>query len=373
MFSNREYLLHTFLFVVTLLATTLAGGEWLYGKSILGSGDHALTWEYFLRSFQFSVPFLGILLIHELGHLFASIHHKIRSSLPYFIPAWFGFLGAPSIGTFGAIIRIKTFINSRRKYFDIGVAGPIAGFILAFGVLIYGFTHLPEADYIYEIHPEYQDPDFKGHSAEEGYMIFELGYNLLFYVLEKTLADPERMPNMMEVIHYPYLFAGYLALFFTALNLLPIGQLDGGHVVFGLFPKLHRQISLSAYICFIFYAGLGVLDPFGELNTIVFHMVLYILFLYVCFSKAELDTQTLWVVILCIAAGQYLLAYFFPHFQGYTGWLFFAFLLGRVMGINHPEVYGEVEMGKGRKLIGWIAILIFILCFSPQPFNFIAE
>lgn len=110
---------------------------------------------------------------------------------------------------------------------------------MALGVLFYGFTNLPEADYIYEVHPEYADPDYVLAEDEE-VMDFELGYNLLFWAMEQTLADPERMPVMSEIIHYPYLFAGYLALFFTAINLLPIGQLDGGHVVFGLFPKNTR-------------------------------------------------------------------------------------------------------------------------------------
>ncbi|WP_339903538.1 site-2 protease family protein, partial [uncultured Cyclobacterium sp.] len=125
MYSTKEYLKHGTLFLLTIVATTLAGGEWLYGRSILSS-EQPLTWEYFVLSLQFSLPFIGILLIHELGHLFTSIYHKVRSSLPFFIPAWLGFLGSPSIGTFGAVIQIKGLISSRKKFFDIGVAGPIA-------------------------------------------------------------------------------------------------------------------------------------------------------------------------------------------------------------------------------------------------------
>ncbi len=369
MYSKKEYFTHSLLFVITLIATTLAGGEWLFGKSILGSEENFLTWDYFLRSLHFSIPFIGILLIHELGHLLTSIRHGVKSSLPYFIPAWFGFIGAPSIGTFGAVIRMKSFVNSRRKFFDIGVAGPIAGFVIAFGVLLYGFTNLPEADYIYEIHPEYLDPDFEGHKAEDGYLTLEMGYNLLFYGMEKMLANPERMPNMSEIIHFPYLFAGYLALFFTALNLLPIGQLDGGHVMFGLFPKHHNNVSLIAYTVFIYYAGLGVINPFHPFSSLVFSIPIYIGFLYICFKKAELETQTKWMLVLLIAASQYLWGYFYPSAEGYSGWLFFAFLLGRVMGLTHPEVRGEREMNSSRKILGWIAIVIFILCFTPAPFN----
>lgn len=368
MYRPKEYLIHSILFVLTLVTTTLAGAEWLYGKSIMVRDEHALTWEYFIKSLHFSVPFIGILLIHELGHLFTSIHHRVKSTLPFFIPGWLGFLGALSIGTFGAVIRIKSYINSRKKYFDIGVAGPLAGFVVALGVLYYGFTHLPDADYIYQIHPEYLDENFQGHSAEEGYITIKIGYNLLFWMMEKGLADPEKMPDVSEIIHFPYLFAGYLALFFTALNLLPIGQLDGGHVVFGLFPKHHKQISIFFYSAFIFYAGLGVVNPYDELSHLLIAIPLYIGFLYICFRKSGLEIQTIWTIVLGIAAGQYLLVNLFPTIEGYMGWLFFAFLLGRVMGLQHPEVNGSKRLNTQRQIIGWIAILIFVLCFTPQPF-----
>lgn len=370
MYTPNQYFIHLFLLLLTILTATLAGGEWLFGKSILADGEHALTWEYFLKSLHFSIPFIGILFVHEMGHLLTSIRHKVRSSLPFFIPGWLGFLGAPSIGTFGAIIHMKSFINSRRKFFDIGVAGPLAGFVVALFVLWYGFTHLPDADYIYEIHPEYLDPEFKGHSEEDGYITLRLGYNLLFYLMEKGLADPEKMPNMYEVIHFPYLFAGYLALFFTALNLLPIGQLDGGHVIFGLFPKHHRTISLVFFTAFVFYAGLGIINPFHDINRLLLSIPLYIGFLYIIYRRASISNETKWAIILLIAALQYALVYIWPDLNGYTGWLLFAFLLGRVMGLEHPEVSGTKEMNGKRKVLAWLAILIFLLCFTPQPFIF---
>ncbi|MDF2158117.1 site-2 protease family protein [Algoriphagus sp. CAU 1675] len=368
MYSKKEYLRHGLFLLLTILATTLAGGEWVYGKSIMVSGEDALTWEYFLKSLAFSVPFIGILFIHEMGHLFTSIHHKVKCSLPFFIPAWLGFIGAPSIGTFGAIIRMKGFVNSRKKFFDIGVAGPLAGFVIALGVLSYGFTHLPESDYIYSIHPEYADPDFQGYGEEV--LNFELGENLLFWMMSKTLADPERMPDMSELIHYPFLFAGYLALFFTALNLLPIGQLDGGHVIFGLFPKHHRMISQVGFTAFLGYAGLGMISPYAPYNELVFRIPLYIFFLYICYHRSGLSSQTKWTLVLSLAAAQYALIYLKPELEGYQGWLFFGFLLGRVMGINHPEVSGLRPLNTSRKVIGWIAIVVFFLCFSPRPFIF---
>ena len=368
MYKPKEYFIHGLLFLLTLIASTLAGGEWIYGKSVLVSGESALTWDYFFKSMAFSIPFIGILLIHELGHFFTSLYHKVKCSLPYFIPAWLGFIGAPSIGTFGAIIRMKGFVNSRKKFFDIGVAGPLAGFVIAFGVLVYGFTHLPPAEYIYGVHPEYADPNFEGYGEEV--LDFELGGNLLFWGMEQALADPDRMPEMSEVIHYPFLFAGYLALFFTALNLLPIGQLDGGHVVFGLSPKYHKQISLIVFTLFLGYAGLGVISPGMPLEELIIRIPLYVGFLYICYAKSDLATQTKLTVALTLAASQYALSFLKPEWVGYEGWLFFAFLLGRVMGVRHPEVTETQELDGKRKVIGWLAILIFILCFSPRPFVF---
>ncbi|TDQ18598.1 peptidase M50-like protein [Algoriphagus boseongensis] len=368
MYSTKEYLKHIGLFLLTILTATLAGGEWVYGKSIIGVDESALTWEYFFKSMSFSIPFIGILLIHELGHLFTSIYHKVKSSLPYFIPVWLGFIGIPSIGTFGAIIRMKGFVNSRKKFFDIGVAGPLAGFAIALGVLIYGFTNLPTSDYIYSVHPEYADPNFEGYG--EDVLEFELGNNLLFNLLSELFADPERMPDMGEVIHYPFLFAGYLALFFTALNLLPIGQLDGGHVIFGLFPKYHYPISLVFFTAFLGYAGLGMISPIMPLEDLVIRIPLYIGFIYICYSRTDLSQKTKLTLALTIAAVQYAIAFLKPEWEGYQGWLLFAFFLGRMAGLKHPEVSGNRPLDTKRKLIGWLAILIFALCFSPRPFIF---
>ena len=368
MYSNKEYLRHGLLFLATLIATTLAGGEWVYGKSVLGEGDTFLSWDYFLKSTAFSIPFIGILLIHELGHFFTAIYHKVKCTLPFFIPGWLGFIGIPTIGTFGAVIQMKGFVNSRKKFFDIGVAGPIAGFVIALFVLIYGFSTLPELDYIYSIHPEYADPDFAGFDEEA--FDFELGNNLLFWSLGELFADPERMPNMAEIIHYPYLFAGFLALFFTALNLLPIGQLDGGHVIFGIFPKRHKEISMVAYILFIGYAGIGIISPYSAIEDLLLWIPLYVGFLFVCFTKSGLSFQNRITLALSIAAFQYALAFAIPNIEGYQGWLFYGFLLGRVMGLRHPEVSGYKELDGKRKVLGILAIVIFILCFSPKPFIF---
>lgn len=368
MYKRKAYFIHGLLLVLTLFTTTLAGGEWVYMKWLIGSEEQSLTWEYFVKSLAFSLPFIGILLIHELGHFFMSIYHKVRCSLPIFIPAWLGFMGGPSLGTFGAIIRMKGIVNSRRKFFDIGVAGPIAGFVLALGVLVYGFMTLPPADYIYDFHPEYADPDFQGYGEE--FPDFSLGQNMLFWMMGEVLADPERMPVMAEVIHYPFLFAGYLALFFTALNLLPIGQLDGGHVIFGLFPKHHKEISIGSFTLFLGYAGVGMISPTMPMEELLIRLPLYLGFLFLCYSRTSFSLQTKIAIALTIGAIQYVLAFFRPEWEGYQGWLLFAFLLGRVMGLRHPEVSGVRPLDRKRKIIGWIAIVIFVLCFTPRPFIF---
>jgi membrane-associated protease RseP (regulator of RpoE activity) len=141
------------LFLLTTISATLAGAEWITGKTFL-FGKEKLGFSDFLNGFNYSFPFLLTLTFHEFGHYFAAKYHQIKVTLPYYIPIWMsGFL---SFGTMGAFIRIIDRPKSRKQYFDIGIAGPLAGFIIAIGVLWYGFTHLPPADYIYTIHPEYK-------------------------------------------------------------------------------------------------------------------------------------------------------------------------------------------------------------------------
>src|SRR5690606_12811327 len=118
--------------------------------------DETLNLHEILKGLYFSGPFLGILTVHEFGHYIAAQLHRVKVTLPYYIPLWFGFIAMPSIGTGGACIRIKEFVTSRNKYFDIGIAGPLAGFVVALGVLFYGFTHLPPPEHIFTIHPEYE-------------------------------------------------------------------------------------------------------------------------------------------------------------------------------------------------------------------------
>jgi membrane-associated protease RseP (regulator of RpoE activity) len=369
--KSKSILKHIVLFLLTLTTTTLAGAEWQFSRFLFFE-ENPLTWEYFLKGFAFSLPLLGFLTVHEFGHYFTARWHKVRVSLPYYIPLWFGFIGLPTIGTGGAVIRIRDFVKSRQKYFDIGIAGPLAGFVVALAVLFYGFTHLPPPEYIFEIHPEYEEYglDYADHVYDDQSGSFRMGTSLLFEFFKEYVAtQPERVPNPYEIIHYPWLFAGFLALFFTALNLIPIGQLDGGHVLYGLVgSRWHRWISPALFIVFVFYAGLGTITPYEPTEDLLLTLPLYLGFLYVVFSRMSDSFLTNLMIAVCVLSVQFTIGSINPTIRGYPGWLVFGFLLGRVLGIYHPPVMMDRPLSPFRKLLGWLALIVFILCFSPQPF-----
>lgn len=373
--ENRTLLIQIILLIVTVITTTLAGAEWIFGRSFI-LGDDRLDMTHFYQGFAFSLPFLAVLTIHEFGHYFMAKYHQIKVSLPYYIPLWFGI--SPGIGTMGAFIRIRSAVQSRKEFFDIGIAGPLAGFVAALVLLWYGFTHLPPIDYVFAIHPEYAR---FGHSY--GQFVYEnpegnvaLGDNLLFSFFKNYVADPELVPHKFEIIHYPYLFAGFLSLFFTSLNLLPIGQLDGGHVLYGLIGKKHFDTVASVFfVLFAFYAGLGMfrIQDFATGNDTVFnqqqlYLVLYAYFLFLCFRKISDNSSTPLMLSLIVILAQLSLSYFYPQLEGYAGFLLFIFILGRFLGVKHPETNDEHPLSLPRKILGWIAVIVFILSFSPQPF-----
>ncbi len=368
----KKILIHLGLFVVTLATTTLAGAEWQFGR-FLGWEAYPLTWRYFLQGLSFSLPFLGILTVHEFGHFFTARWHKVKVTLPYYLPLWFGFLPLfHSIGTMGAVIRIKQPIHSRLKFFDIGIAGPLAGFVVALGVLYYGFTHLPPPEHIFEIHPEYQQYglDYAQHVYEEGDGNFQVGTTLLFEFFKQYVAtDPARVPNGYEMMHYPWLFAGFLSLFFTALNLIPIGQLDGGHVLYGLIgSRRHRRVSAVLFLGFVTCAGLGIVSPYDTMQELLYGIPLYLGFLYLVFSRLTPSVKTNLMVAMLVLAVQFFWLLAFPGSRGFYGWLVFALLIGRFLGVYHPEAYFEEPLDLKRKVLGWIALIVFVLCFSPAPF-----
>jgi membrane-associated protease RseP (regulator of RpoE activity) len=368
--------LQIILFALTFLTTTVAGVEWIFGRPLFLSFLNAerfpfFTWNQLRQGLLFSIPFLTVLTCHEFGHYLTARYYRIRVSLPYYIPVWFG--PVSTIGTMGAFIRIKEKIISKKAFFDVGIAGPLAGFAVALPLLYYGFTHLPDAAYIFKIHPEYQQ--YGLNYAEKVYQqsngtTFALGKNLLFLFFERYVApDPAAVPNAYEIIHYPLLFAGYLSLFFTALNLLPIGQLDGGHILYGLIGQRHfNRVSPVLFVLFIGYAGLGIFSPHTPLEDAQWVFPAYGIYLYVVLRGAVPSSQQALLLIAVILVAQYGIAYLFPHIQGYMGWLVFGLLLGRFLGVFHPAAIDERPLSPGRKWLGCLALLIFVLCFSPTPF-----
>jgi membrane-associated protease RseP (regulator of RpoE activity) len=381
--SVKTLLLHGGLFLLTLLTTTLSGAEWMFGGIFIPiEGARLLGWAEFWQGLNFSVPFLLVLTVHEFGHYFVARVHQVRTTLPFYIPIWFGI--GQGIGTMGAFIRIIDPIRSRTKYFDIGIAGPLAGFVVALGLLWYGFTHLPPADYIFTIHPEYKKYGLR--YGEFAYLnlppgnTFAFGDNILFWFFKTYVADPTRLPHPFEMMHYPYLLAGFLSLFFTALNLIPIGQLDGGHILYALIGrKRFTWVAPVLYIIFIFYAGLGVFTPadFATDNNDLFmdqllKLGLYAGFLYICLYRisegSETPRQTTMLLALSVLVGQLLLTLWRPDLEGYPNFLVFAFVLGRFLGIYHPDTEQDEPLSAGRKILGWLALVVFILCFSPKPF-----
>ncbi|MTI39657.1 site-2 protease family protein [Fulvivirga lutimaris] len=400
----KTYLKHLGLFILTFLTATLAGTWWINGK-VWPFTDYEMS-DFFL-GMQYSIPFLLILTVHEFGHYFMAKYHKIKTTLPFYIPIP-PFPG--SIGTMGAIIRIKQHIISKKIHFDIGIAGPLAGFVIALGVLIYGYATLPELDYLFEIHPSYAQygdeyanyvytPEFQKSEAERLYTEarvqdslnavdngeinkwsfpafqpdaqlgnLSIGKPLLMQFMETFVSDKKLIPNASEMMHYPLLMAGFLALLVTALNLMPIGQLDGGHVLYGLIGTYwHRRVAAGIFLIFLFYAGYGYITPFDGMEDLMWNVPLYIGFLYITLKGLKRSNQETLMYALIIFTLQFSLPFVLPEFTGYSGWLLFAFIIGRFLGVYHPPVPIEQPLDLNRQILGWLSLLIFIISFSPAP------
>lgn len=364
----------------------MAGAELVSGRSFFNGGD--LEWSDLLMGLPYSLCFLGFLTVHEFGHYLTAVYHKVRCSLPYYIPVFFPFFPV-NIGSFGAVIRIRELPSSRRKYFDIGVAGPLAGFVIAVGLLVWGFTHLPPLEeYVFNIHPDYP-AKFQGiptgeQAADAGGLAFNVGGSLLFEFLKNVLPpDPSQVPPGFEIMHYPFIFVGFLTLFFTALNLLPIGQLDGGHVVYGLFGrKAAGIISRIAVLTLVMVGGTGMVqidafDPefFGSkwnwigleaLKLLLYGGFVYYVMMRIWRNLAIRDLLLMTAGVLAVQAGIMLI---FPATQVNEIWLLYSLIAVSMIGVDHPEAPDESPLDLKRKILGWIAILIFILCFAPSPLS----
>lgn len=356
----------------------MAGSEWIYGRLFFVNEDGIgwskwLTKEKFLQGFHFSIPFLLYLTVHEFGHYFTALWYRVRVTLPYYIPLWFGI--DMSIGTIGAFIRIKGNIHSRRQFFDIGIAGPLAGFVVCFATLLYGYLTLPPIEYIFQIHPEYAKfgRDYALYAYnQDGYTI-AIGKSLLILFFENfVVSDKSLIPNQYEMMHYPYIFAGHLGLVFTALNLFPIGQLDGGHILYGLLgEKKHRILAPVFFSLFLFFAGIGIISPSYETIDLLIYTPLYIGGLYLMFIRITSQSQTAFLLSMSIFAGQYVFSFFFPTVQGYSSWLIFCFIIARFLGVYHPAAADDTPIDLKRKILAYLAFFILIISFSFKPIDIV--
>lgn len=295
-FQNRAWV-HVLLFLLTIGTTTLAGID----KYLAFSADAGfsalpsdLTWvQSLLGGFWYSGTVLAILGCHELGHYLACRYYAVDASLPYFLP-----VPITLTGTLGAFIRIREPIPSKRMLFDIGIAGPIAGFLVALPALVVGMAmsrviQLP-------------DPLPPG--------TFELGEPLLFRGVSWLIWGP--LPAGADVNMHPVAFAAWFGLLATALNLFPIGQLDGGHISYAVLGRRSSHVTVA---------------------TVVGAMVL---------SYFSLS----WVV-----------------------WTLLTIVMLFLFGRHHPRTWDEaIPLDGTRKWLALFALVMFVVCFTPAPIEVLA-
>lgn len=268
---------HIALFAATFLTSAIASAR-TQGVDVL-SAPLAV-----LEGFPFAITLMTILLCHEMGHYVLARAHRVDASLPYFLPAppifWFG--------TFGAFIRMRTLPPHRRALFDIGAAGPWAGFLIAVPALIIGLS-------LSTVRPL---------QPSEGGLV--LGDSLLFSWLTQLVLGVRS--DEATILLHPIALAGWFGLLVTCLNLLPVGQLDGGHISYAVFGRHHRWIAR------------GVLT---------------------------------FVVIL--------------GFGGWLGWFVWAFLF-LIIGLDHPPTWESAQLDRRRQVAAGLTFVLLVLTFMPEPF-----
>jgi membrane-associated protease RseP (regulator of RpoE activity) len=293
-----RYWLHLLLLLLTFFTTLVVGArfEWnfLHGQSPFSMDDSifpvlwALRGGNLLLGIPFSLTLMLILLAHEMGHYLYCVKYRVSATLPYFIPF-------PTLfGTMGAFIRIHSPLRVRNILFDIGIAGPIAGFAVALPALIFSLGLSRVAPF------GAAPPDI------------QLGYPLVFVLVRKLLVMTGQAPGIASVsldrlYLHPVAIAAWVGMFATSLNLLPGGQLDGGHIIFAVSPRAHKKISNATILALI---------P---------------------------------------------MALFF-----WLGWLVWAVLL-RLSGMRHPGVSEWPEITTRRRCLAIAALLMLVLTFSPAP------
>ena len=273
-------LFHTLLLAATFVTTTLAGG---YAFTDAGG---PLRGGRFSDGLSFSIPLLVILGTHELGHYAMCRRYGLAATLPYFLPSPFVNL----IGTFGALIRIKEPIRNKRQLLDVGAAGPLTGFLAAIPFLFYGVTRARPVAV----------------AAAGGSVLFD--YPMAVRLAQRLTGTG--FYTSAGVHEHPTFMAAWFGLLITTLNLLPVGQLDGGHVLRAAAGKRQPMISLVA-------------------------------------------------VLLAVASA----------FRGPT-WAIFALVAALLIGIRHPPVEDDdAPLGFGRALVALACVAVFLLCFSMVPIS----
>lgn len=301
------------LFIATVISTLFVGA--IYAVVAAGEVAPSSATEFVLTTptklilgFPFMLTMLSILTAHEFGHYFAARFHKVAVTLPYFIPLPLA-LGVGG-GTLGAFIQLREPVPDRRRLFDIGVAGPLAGLVLAIPLLLWGLSVATLSDL-----PR------SGPVGMEG--------NSILYYLAKWWAFGRPIPDWVAyqdiaLGEAPVVAAAWFGLLVTAINLLPVGQLDGGHAVFALFGDKARYVN-RACMGLLFLLALASLPPVYQ---------------------------------------------YWPWLEaiGYQGWFIWLALLYFLIGPYHPPPLDEVtELDPKRRWVGYAVIVIFILIFVPTP------
>lgn len=275
--NRPRLILPIILFILTIATTIIAGA---LQKGVNPIQEPLRLYE----GIPFSLAIMIILLTHELGHFFASRRHTVQATLPYFIPAPPPFLA----GTFGAVIKTQSPIMNKKALLDIGAAGPLAGFVASAIATTIGLS-LSKVIAI---------PKTEG--------MLGLGSSIIFHIFSYLVIGP--VPDGHDILLNPIAFAGWIGFFITSLNLLPIGQLDGGHIVYAVWSKAHKIISVLM---------IAILIVFGIFT--------------------------------------------------WPGWLIWA-ILATILGIKHPPlINGEAALDRRRKIIGWLSLAVFVLTFIPLP------
>ena len=381
----KDFFIHSILFILTFfsvsIVSTLLVGKGLQIRTIAGFSLPFPTNEDLITGALFASLLLSFLTVHEFGHYFAALYHRVRVSLPYFIPLPVG------IGTLGAVIKIRQRIQRTRSLFDIGAAGPVAGFVVSLIILIIGFTTLPGPSFLNEFGDHQMLIDHFNEfgyyppipSLMEGQMIFLFGETPLYSFIASFFPSA---PPMYEIMHYPFLLAGWFGLFFTALNLMPVGQLDGGHILYSLVGyEKHRIIARLFFGGLTVLAGIEAIPLFQNYLTnygfgsVGYAWGIWIIMLSLLMKKAYKE-HLYWMgtmIPISLFLSGFFLYVWNPLFaqEGSVLWIFWSFFTAYVVKIEHPPVRFEEPLSPARTILGWLSMVIFILCISLNPLTLV--